>query len=64
MLGFMDAAALQRKEIPPDLADSAILQKALTAFFCAARGRELTEGELKSLAEDVLKLFTPDPGSR
>lgn len=63
-LGFMDAAALQRKEIPPDVADSAILQKALPAFFRAARGHELTESELKSLADDIRKLHTPDPVSR
>jgi transcriptional regulator with XRE-family HTH domain len=63
-LSFMDAAALQRKEIPPDVADSAILQKALPAFFRAARGHELTEGELKSLADDIRKLHTPDPVSR
>jgi transcriptional regulator with XRE-family HTH domain len=60
-LEFMDAAALQRKEIPPDVADSAILQKALPAFFRAARGHELTEAELKSLAEDIRRLHTPDP---
>lgn len=59
-LGFMDAAALQRKEIPPDVADSEILQRALPAFFRAARGHELTENELKSLATDIKKLHTPD----
>ena len=59
-LEFMDAAALQRREIPPDVADHALLQKALPAFFRAARGHELTEDELKSLAEDIRKLHTPD----
>jgi transcriptional regulator with XRE-family HTH domain len=63
-LSFMDAAALQRKEIPPDVADSAILQKALPAFFRAARGHELTESELKGLADDIRKLHTADPTSR
>lgn len=63
-LGFMDAAALQRKEIPPDIADSAILQRALPAFFRAARGHELTEDELKNLAEDIQKLHTPDRVTR
>ncbi len=65
-LEFMDAAALQRKEIPPDVADSAILQKALPAFFRAVRGHELTEEELKSLAEDIRKLHSTadvSPGS-
>ncbi len=59
-LALLDAAALQRREIPPDVADSAILQRALPAFFRAARGHELTESELQSLAEDIRKLNTPD----
>ncbi len=59
-LGFLDAAAMQRKEIPADVADNVILQKALPAFFRAARGHELTEAELKSFAEDIKKLHTPD----
>jgi transcriptional regulator with XRE-family HTH domain len=59
-LGFMDLAALQRNEVPPDIADHAILQKALPAFFRAARGHELTEVELRSLAEDIRKLHTAD----
>jgi transcriptional regulator with XRE-family HTH domain len=62
-LEFMDAAALQRKEIPPDVAGSLVLQRALPAFFRAARGHELTEAELKSLAEDIRRLHTPDPTS-
>ena len=59
-LAFLDEAALQRGEIPADVADNAILQKALPAFFRAARGHELTETELKKLAEDIRKLHTPD----
>src|SRR6267154_2827916 len=59
-LAFMDEAALQRNEIPPDVADNAILQKALPAFFRAARGHELSEAELKTLADDILKLHTSD----
>lgn len=59
-LEFMDMAALQRKEIPPDVADSEILQRALPAFFRAARGHGLTEEELNSLTEDIRKLHTPD----
>jgi transcriptional regulator with XRE-family HTH domain len=59
-LEFMDAAALQRREIPPDVADHALLQKALPAFFRAARGHELTEDELRGLAEDIRKLHIPD----
>lgn len=57
---FMDEAALQRGEIPSDVAQNVLLQKALPAFFRAARGHELTEKELKSLAADVRKLNTPD----
>jgi transcriptional regulator with XRE-family HTH domain len=60
-LAFMDSAALQRREIPRDVADNAILQKALPAFFRAARGHELTNAELNGLAEDILKLHRPDP---
>ena len=60
-LAFMDAAALQRRELPPDLAENEVLQRALPAFFRAARGHALTEEEMKNLAADVLKLHTPDP---
>ena len=59
-LTFMDEAALQRREIPPDVADNALLQKALPAFFRAARGHELTEAELNGLADDIRKLNTRD----
>ena len=59
-LEFIDAAALQRKEIPPDVADNVILQKALPAFFRAARGHELSEKELAELADDIRKLHTRD----
>ncbi|MFZ4777984.1 MAG: helix-turn-helix domain-containing protein [Terrimicrobiaceae bacterium] len=59
-LAFMDEAALQRREIPPDVADNALLQKALPAFFRAARGNELTEAELNTLADDIRKLHIRD----
>jgi transcriptional regulator with XRE-family HTH domain len=59
-LQFMDEAALQRRELPPDVADNAILQKALPAFFRAARGHELSAEELESLAQDIRRLHTPD----
>jgi transcriptional regulator with XRE-family HTH domain len=59
-LAFMDEAALQRNEIPADVADNVILQKALPAFFRAARGHELSETELKGLAEDIRKLHACD----
>jgi hypothetical protein len=59
-LAFIDQAAIQRREIPADVAENAILQKALPAFFRAARGHELTVQELQSLAEDIRKLHTPD----
>lgn len=54
----MDEAALQRREIPADVAENTILQRALAAFFRAARDHELTEKELASLAEDIKKLHT------
>lgn len=63
-LAFMDEAALQRREIPADVADNAILQRALPAFFRAARGHELTEAELNELAGDIRKLHTPDQPPR
>jgi transcriptional regulator with XRE-family HTH domain len=59
-LSLMDEAALQRREIPADVADHQILQRALPAFFRAARGHELSEKELESLAEDIKKLHTAD----
>ena len=59
-LAFMDEAALQRREIPADVAENEILQKALPAFFRAARGHELTEAELQNFAEDIRKLHTRD----
>ena len=59
-LAFMDEAALQRREIPSDVAENVILPRALPAFFRAARGHELTEAELKSLAADIRKLHTAD----
>lgn len=59
-LSFLDEAALQRREIPSDVADNVILQRSLPAFFRAARGHELTEAELTNLAQDIRKLHTPD----
>jgi transcriptional regulator with XRE-family HTH domain len=59
-LALMDEAALQRREIPADVADHQILQRALPAFFRAARGHELSEKELADLAEDIKKLHTTD----
>ncbi len=59
-LNFIDEAALQRNEIPSDLANNKILQKALPAFFRAARGHELTPEELENLSNDIKKLHTPD----
>jgi transcriptional regulator with XRE-family HTH domain len=59
-LAFMDEASLQRREIPSDVADNVILQKALPAFFRAARGHELSEAEIRNLAEDIRRLHTRD----
>ncbi len=59
-LTFMDEAALQRREIPPDVADNEVLQRALPAFFRAVRAHELTQEELDSLAADIKKLNTRD----
>lgn len=59
-LALLDEAALQRREIPADVAANVILQRALPAFFRAARGHELTPAELKNLAADIKKLHTPE----
>jgi len=59
-LSLIDEAALQRNEIPADIADNAVLQGALPAFFRAARGHELTREELEKLSEDIKRLHTPD----
>ena len=59
-LALLDAAALQRREIPPDVADNTILQRTLPAFFRAARGHELTARELQGLVADIRKLHTAD----
>lgn len=59
-LSFIDEAALQRNEIPSDIAGNAVLQRALPAFFRAARGHELTPEEMEELSEDIKKLHTPD----
>jgi len=59
-LAFLDAAALQRREIPPDVAGNVILEKSLPAFFRAAGGHELKESELRGLAKDIKKLHKRD----
>ena len=59
-LSFLDEAALERRELPPDLADNEILMTALPAFFRAARGHALTEGQLREFFEDIKKLHLPD----
>lgn len=59
-LSLIDAAALERREIPPDLADNEILMRALPAFFRAARGHELSEHQLEEFLQDVKKLHSPD----
>jgi transcriptional regulator with XRE-family HTH domain len=59
-LEFMDAAAVERHEIPPDVADNVMLLKALPAFFRSARGHELSEEELKNLFNDIRQLHQPD----
>lgn len=59
-LEFLDAAAVARKEIPPDLAsDEAMLAK-LPAFFRAVRGTELEGEKLERFVEEVRNLNTPD----
>lgn len=57
---FLDAAAVSRQELPADLADDELFQRALPAFFRAARGHDLSEESLKAFAEEVRKLHRRD----
>lgn len=59
-LGFLDAAALSRRELPADIASDEKVLAALPAFFRAARGAELDEAQLKQFIEDVRSLHSPD----
>ncbi len=59
-LELMDAAAIDRNELPKDIADNDMLANALPAFFRAARGHELTDEKLTELIEDIRKLNRPD----
>jgi len=58
---FFDAAALSRRELPPDIASDEKALAALPAFFRAVRGAELDERQLKQFVEDVRALHSPDP---
>ena len=58
---FFDAAALSRREIPPDIASDERVMAALPAFFRAARGAELNDAQLRQFVEDVRALHSPDP---
>lgn len=58
-LALIDEAAIQRREIPEDVAGNVILQRALPVFFCATLGHNLTPKELKSLAAGIKKLHMP-----
>jgi transcriptional regulator with XRE-family HTH domain len=59
-LRFIDEAALQRREIPQDVAGNVVLQRVLPAFFRAARGHGLTREELDQFAKEIRKLHSPD----
>jgi transcriptional regulator with XRE-family HTH domain len=63
-LALIDEAALQRKELPPDIAGDEILQEALPAFFRAARSHKLSEAELKQFANDIRRLHVQTPASK
>lgn len=57
---LFDAAAIDRKELPRDLADNDIFVTSLPAFFRAARGSEFTSEQLAAFGKDILKLNQPD----
>ena len=57
---FMDAAAIARKQIPPDfLKDEAILEK-LPVFFRALRGTEMDDDSIDKFIEKVRDAYRPD----
>lgn len=58
---FFDAAALSRRELPPDIASDEKVLAALPAFFRAVRGAELDETQLKQFIDDVRALHSPHP---
>lgn len=57
---FFDAAALSRRELPPDLASDDVLLQALPAFFRAVRGAEMSRDEMVEFLRDLRALHTPD----
>jgi transcriptional regulator with XRE-family HTH domain len=59
-LGFLDAAALSRRELPADIASDEKVLAALPAFFRAIRGSELSDAQLEQFIEDVRSLHSPD----
>lgn len=59
-LSLLDAAALDRREIPADLAKEPEFMKTLPAFFRAARGHEFSEDQMKAFIEEVKQLHSPD----
>ena len=61
---LLDAAALSRSELPPDLASDDKVLAALPAFFRAMRGAELDEAQLREFVESVRALHSPDRTSR
>ena len=62
--GFLDTAALSRRELPADIASDEKVMAALPAFFRAARGSELDDDALKQFVEDVRALHSAKPKPR
>lgn len=62
--GFLDTAALSRRELPADIASDEKVMAALPAFFRAARGAELDDNALKQFVEDVRALHSAKPKAK
>ncbi len=57
---FFDAAAISRRELPPDLASDTAMLQALPAFFRAVRGAEMPHAVMEQFVRDLRALHTPD----
>jgi len=56
---LQDLAAIDRKELPADLQQNALLLSKMPAFFRAMKGREYTEDDLDRIIEDITKSNQP-----
>ena len=57
---FIDAASIDRKELPKDIAENELFMNALPAFFRTARGHVLRGEKLTKFIEDIRNINRPD----